>query len=169
MLRNTHAEDSGPLCWATPQRFPCLPSFRALTIYVPRLWPFSNLLRRPFHRTLPLPARVWPLSSLLCRTASRVLFFGRLQHCPFKQFQLRHSLIFGRLLSKPLCFLWRCICVRSLQSFSDIVFWERTVFYFVVLLLCVIIWSLNGSSRQFSISVVSPSACIYLIIFLPHL
>jgi len=37
MLRNAHAKDSGPLCWATPQRFPCSPSFRALTIYIPRL------------------------------------------------------------------------------------------------------------------------------------
>lgn len=37
MLRNAHAKDLGPLCWVTPQRFPCSPSFRALTIYTPRL------------------------------------------------------------------------------------------------------------------------------------
>jgi len=37
MLRNAHAKDSGPLCWVTPQRFPCSPSFRALTIFTPRL------------------------------------------------------------------------------------------------------------------------------------
>jgi len=48
-----------------------------------RVWPFSNLLRRPFHKTLRDPARVWPVKDLLHRPASRVLFFGRLQHCPF--------------------------------------------------------------------------------------
>ena len=46
MLRNAHAEDSGPLCWATLQRFPCLPSFRALTIYIPRLSRLQNYPRR---------------------------------------------------------------------------------------------------------------------------
>ena len=34
--------------------------------------------------------------------------------------------------SKPSCFLWRFIIVRSLQCISDIVFWERIVFCFVV-------------------------------------
>jgi len=37
MLRNAAAKDLGPLCPARPQRFPCSPSFRALTIYIPRL------------------------------------------------------------------------------------------------------------------------------------
>jgi len=54
--------------------------------------PLEDLLRRPFHKTLPLPARVWPLHSLLGRTTSRVVFFGRLQHCSFGRF--RHSLTF---------------------------------------------------------------------------
>jgi len=141
MLRNAAAKKK--LCPARPQRSNCSLSFRALTIYTPRLsrlkeyprslqlarlrprqqaqppvqpnarhvfsarilsfsnlhktlplpapvWPLKDLLRRPFHKTLPLPVRVWPLNSLLCRTALRVLFLGRLQHCPFKRF--RHSL-----------------------------------------------------------------------------
>jgi len=46
MLRNAHAEDLGPLCWATPQRFPSSPSFRTLTIYIPHLSRLKNYPRR---------------------------------------------------------------------------------------------------------------------------
>jgi len=37
MLRNAAVKDLGPLCPARLQHFPCLPSFRALTIHIPRL------------------------------------------------------------------------------------------------------------------------------------
>ena len=112
---------------------PLQPSSQTLSKTLPLpapVWPLEDLLRGPFHRTIPLPARVWPLNSLLYRTESRVFFCGRLQYCPFRQF--RHIVTFGRLLSKPWCFLWWFIFVRSLQSFSDIVFWERIDFCFVV-------------------------------------
>ena len=56
MLRIAAAKDLGPLCPARPQRFPCPPSFRALTrtIYIPCL---SRLKEYP--RCLQ-PARVRP-------------------------------------------------------------------------------------------------------------
>jgi len=129
--------------------FPRWASFRALTIYIPRLSRLKEYLRRLqparvrpgqqvqhptstqrtprifySHPTLPsqdsspsyfnltfgrpssqtFPQDISPsCSSLTFRTALRVLFIGRLQYCPFRRF--RHSLTFGRLLSKPSCFL----------------------------------------------------------------
>jgi len=54
MLRNAAAKDLGALCPARPQRFPCSPSFRALTTYMP---PLSRPKEYP--RRLQ-PARVRP-------------------------------------------------------------------------------------------------------------
>jgi len=142
-LRNTRADSSMPASDPDNKRnlqlqpnarhvfSVCIRVFLPKTLALPvPVWPLKDFLRSPFYKTLPLPARVWPLDSLLRRTASRVLFFGRLQHCPFKRF--RHSLTFGRLLSKPSCFLWQFIIVRYLQSFSHIVLWEQVVFCFIV-------------------------------------
>jgi len=70
--------------------------------------PFSNLLRRTFYKTLPLPARVWPLDKLLRRPAWCVLFFGRIQHRPFGR--LQHSLTLGRLVPQSPCFLHSLFC-----------------------------------------------------------
>ena len=70
--------------------------------------PFSNLLRRTFYKTLPLPARVWLLDKLLRRPASCVLFFGRIQHRPFGR--LQHSLTPGRLVPQSSCFLYSLFC-----------------------------------------------------------
>jgi len=54
MLRNVATKDLGPLCPARPQRFSSSPSFRALTIYIPRL---SRLKEYPCRLQ---PARVRP-------------------------------------------------------------------------------------------------------------
>jgi len=143
VLRNTPAASSPPASDPDNKRnlqlqpnarhvfSACIRPFLPKTLPLPAsIWSLEDLLCRLFHKTLPIPVRVWPLNGLLRRNTSRVLWLERLQHCPFKRFW--HSLTFGRLLSKPSCFLWRFIFVRSLQSFSDIVFWERIVFCFVV-------------------------------------
>ena len=91
MLRNAHAEDSSPLCWATTQRFPCSLAFRALTIYIPRLSCLKNYTRclqharsRPRQQVQPqtstntrhvFSARIWPFSNLLRRPFLRLFPF----------------------------------------------------------------------------------------------
>jgi len=89
MLRNVHAEDSGPLCWATPQRFPCSSSFRGLTIYIPCLSCLKNYPRRlQLARLRPrqqvpiqpnarhvFSARIGPFNNLLRRPFPRLFHF----------------------------------------------------------------------------------------------
>jgi len=118
---------------------------------------FSARIRPFLPKTLPLPASVWPLEDLLrrgCpfRKTLPLLFEFDLWTEYFVEppraffssgdYSITLSDDFDTAWpsgdsSKPSCFLWRFIIVRSLQSFSDIVIWERIVFCFVAVSSCV--------------------------------
>jgi len=76
-------------------------------------WPFSELLRSPFRKTLPLPARFWPSGDLLSQTTLARSFLRETTVPSFFE-RLQHGLTFGRPLSQPSNFLYRFIFVRSL-------------------------------------------------------
>ena len=128
------------MCQRHPRR-PCYRQQAARPTSCSR-WPFSEFLRMPFHKNLPLPARFWPLTDLLRRPPSRILFFGRLAtappcrttstHSEFQKFSsgdCRTALLDAFEIVWPsgdFChnlqrFLWRFIFVRSLQSSPDII------------------------------------------------
>jgi len=82
-------------------------------------WPFRELLRSLFRKTLPLPARFWPSGDFLSQTTlarsflretTLPSFFGRIQHGSTSR----------RPSSQPSHFLQRFIFVRSIQSFPNI-------------------------------------------------
>ena len=96
--RNTRAASDTPVVSAANTRYHLrLPPNTHHVLLAVRVWPFSNFLRRPFHKTLPVPARVWPPEGLLSRPASHILFFERLQQRPFGQ--LQHDLTYRIYLS----------------------------------------------------------------------
>jgi len=67
-------------------------------------WPFSELLRSPFLKTLQLPARFWPLGDLLLQTTLACSFL-RETTVPSFFGRLQHGLTFGRPLWQPSHFL----------------------------------------------------------------
>ena len=92
-------------------------------------WPFHELLRSPFRKTLPLSARFWPRETFFHRPHSRVLFFGRLQYRPFlgdfDTVRPRGDLHHNRW---PSHFLQRFIFVRSLQFSPNTVCYGSVLF-----------------------------------------
>ena len=66
-------------------------------------WPFSELLRSPFHRNLPLPAWFWPSGDFLSQTTLARFFLWETTE-PILFGQLQHGLTFSRSLSQGL--LW---------------------------------------------------------------
>jgi len=63
MLRNTVTKDLGPFCPARPQHSPSLPSFRALTVYTPRLSCLKECPRRLQHARVRPGQQAQPLTS----------------------------------------------------------------------------------------------------------
>jgi len=67
-------------------------------------WSFSELLRSPLRKNLPLPARCWPSEDFLSQTTLARCFLRETIVPTFFR-RLQHGLTFGRPLSQPSYFL----------------------------------------------------------------
>ena len=117
-------------------------------VFSARIWPFSNLLRRPFPRLFPFVLQFDLWKTFFTDISTRhfpfllefdlwTAYFAEPPRAFFSsgdystalsddfaestQFDLRET------SSQPTRFLCRFVFVRSLQSFPDIVLWERIV------------------------------------------
>jgi len=74
-----------PRCYSSRAGTAVAPSVdsKCHTLLSALVWPFSELLRSPFRKNLPLPAHFDLRETFFRRPPSRVLFFGRLHYRPF--------------------------------------------------------------------------------------